>query len=68
MTNRPRLKYRIIREIIGLIGIVELVLGVYCGYQFGEQETLRAWLFVGILAVIGYTSTRLWIWVLEQMR
>ena len=64
-TNLP--VYQIAREAVALTGVVELVLGTYIGFQFGAQETSRAWLFTGILAAIAYASTRLWIWVLEKM-
>ena len=65
MGNLP--VYRIAREAVALLGVVELVLATYIGFQFGVHETYRAWLFTGILAVIAYISTRLWIWVLEKM-
>jgi len=59
--------YQIAREAVALLGIVELILATYIGYRFGEGATYQAWLFTGLLAVIAYTSTRLWIWVLEAM-
>ena len=62
-----RVRYRIARELVAIIGLIELILGTYIGYQFGAQATSRAWLFVVALAVIAYISTRLWIWVMEQM-
>ncbi len=65
--KNPPLKYRIAKEAVALSGVAELVLGVYVGFQFGVQDTLRAWLFVGILSLISYISTRLWLWVLECM-
>jgi len=63
-TNLP-VRYRIAREIVAVVGTVELILGVYIGYLFGSQETFQAWLFVCILGMITYGSTRLWIWCLE---
>jgi len=59
--------YQIARELVALLGIVELILATYIGYQFGSQQTSRAWLFTGILALIAYSSTRLWIWCLEHL-
>jgi len=65
MANLP--VYQIARELVALLGVVELILATYIGYQFGSQQTYKAWLFTGILAVIAYSSTRLWIWCLEKM-
>jgi len=59
--------YKIVKELVALLGIVELILATYIGYRFGEGATSQAWLFTGILAVVAYGSTRLWIWVLEVM-
>ena len=61
------LRYKICKELVAVIGTVELVLGVYVGFLFGSQATLQAWLFVCLLGIIAYSSTRLWIWVLETM-
>lgn len=65
--KNPQVKLRIAKEVVALSGVVELILGTYCGYQFGARATFRAWVFVGILAVICYLSTKLWIWCLGQM-
>ena len=62
-----QVRYKIARETVPFLGTIELILGTYIGYQFGAQATLRAWLFVAILALISYSSTRLWIWMLEKM-
>ena len=59
--------YQIARELVALCGIVELILATYIGYQFGEGATSQAWVLTGILALMAYSSTRLWIWVLERM-
>jgi len=65
IVNLPR--YRIARELVALLGVVELILATFIGYRFGEGATSQAWLCTAILAVIAYTSTRLWIWCLEKM-
>ncbi len=65
MINLP--VYQIAKESVALLGVIELILATYIGYQFGSQQTSKAWLFTGILALIAYASTRLWIWVLERM-
>lgn len=59
--------YKIARELVALLGIIELILATLIGYRFGEGESCQAWVLTGILALIAYTSTRLWIWVLERM-
>ena len=59
--------YKIIRELVALLGIVELILATIIGFRFGEGEYCQAWILTGILALIAYSSTRLWIWVLEKM-
>lgn len=66
MKNLP-LKYKIAKELVALMGIIELVFGTYIGYQFGEGDSPRAWVCVGLLALVSWSSTRLWIWVLEKM-
>lgn len=65
MTNL--LPYKLAKELVALLGVVELILATYIGYQFGSQQTFKAWLFTLVLAVVAYTSTRVWIWVLEKM-
>ncbi len=65
MSLRARLK--IAKEIVSLSGVIELIMGTYIGVLFGISESLRAWLFVGVLAVIAYLSTKLWIWCLSEM-
>ena len=65
MKNLP--VYQIAREVVALLGIVELILATIIGFRFGEGEYCQAWILTGILALIAYSSTRLWIWVLEKM-
>ena len=65
MENLP--VYQIAREVVALLGIVELILATIIGFRFGEGEYCQAWILTGILALIAYSSTRLWIWVLEKM-
>jgi len=63
----PRLLYKIAKEAVALMGIMELVLATYAGFLFGAGEYCRGWLFTGILALIGYSSTKLWIWVMGNL-
>ena len=65
MENLP--VYQIAREVVALLGIVELILATIIGFRFGEGEYCQAWILTGALALIAYSSTRLWIWVLEKM-
>lgn len=59
--------YRIAKEAVALLGIVELILATIIGFRFGEGSYCQAWLLTGVLALIAYSSTRLWIWVMERM-
>jgi len=61
------LRYKLAKELVPLSGVVELVLGTYVGFQFGAEEYFRACLLTGILAIIAYSSTRLWVWLMEKM-
>lgn len=67
MKRNPRLLYQIAKETVALAGILELVLATYAGFLFGAGELSRGWLFTAILALIGYGSTKLWIWVMGNL-
>ena len=57
---------RVIREFVAISGVAELVLATFVGFQFGAGESVRAWVFTGILAALAYTSTRAWIYYFDN--
>jgi hypothetical protein len=67
MNLNLRVRLKIAKELVAISGVVELILGTIVGYKFGSQETSEAWLYTAILAVIAYTSTKLWIWCVSIM-
>ena len=62
-----QVRLKIAKELVAISGVVELILGTLVGYKFGSQEISEAWLYTVILAVIAYTSTKLWIWCVAVM-
>ncbi len=61
------LRYKQVKEIVGILVVVSTWIDVYVGVKFGQGDYLIAFIGVGVASLIGYLYYKLYIYLLEQI-